>query len=44
MNKLPLLLIPVLFAVFLLAADQPKIPPMPDAVSNNAVASLKNGL
>ena len=31
-------------AVFLLAADQPKIPPMPAAVSSNAVASLKNGL
>jgi N-acetylneuraminic acid mutarotase len=44
MNKLPLLLIPILFAVCLLAADQPKIPPMPDAVSNNAVASLKNGI
>jgi N-acetylneuraminic acid mutarotase len=44
MNKLPLLLIPILFAVCLRAADQPKIPPMPDAVSNNAVASLKNGI
>jgi len=36
--------LPVLCAVFLLAADQPKIPPMPGAVSNNAVASLKNGI
>jgi N-acetylneuraminic acid mutarotase len=44
MNKLPVLLIPILCAVCLLAADQPKIPPMPDAVSGNAVASLKNGL
>jgi N-acetylneuraminic acid mutarotase len=34
----------VLCAFFLLAADQPKIPPMPGAVSNNAVASLKNGI
>lgn len=34
----------VLSAVVLLAADQPKIPPMPDAVTGNAVASLKNGL
>ena len=44
MNKLPVLLIPIVCAVCLLAADQPKIPPMPDAVSGNAVASLKNGL
>ncbi|HYM75912.1 MAG TPA: kelch repeat-containing protein [Candidatus Dormibacteraeota bacterium] len=35
---------PVLCAVFLLAADQPKIPPMPGAVTANAVASLKNGI
>ena len=34
----------MLCAVFLLAADQPKIPPMPTALSNNAVASLKNGI
>jgi len=39
-----LLLLPVLGAVFLLAADQGKIPPMPVAVSSNAVASLQNGL
>jgi N-acetylneuraminic acid mutarotase len=48
MKKLPvvvlLLFLPVLCAMLLLAADQPKIPPMPGAVSNNAVASLKNGL
>lgn len=45
MNKqLWLLLLPVLCSVLLLAADQPKIPPMPDAVTNNAVASLKNGI
>lgn len=36
--------LPVLCAVLLLAADQPKIPPMPAAVSGNAVAALKNGL
>jgi hypothetical protein len=44
MKKLPLFLLPVLCAVFLLAADQPKIPAMPAAVSSNAVASLKGGL
>jgi N-acetylneuraminic acid mutarotase len=45
MNKqLWLVLLPVLCAVVLLAADQPKIPPMPDAVTDNTVASLKNGI
>jgi N-acetylneuraminic acid mutarotase len=44
MKKLPVFFLPVLCAMFLRAADQPKIPPMPGAVSNNAVASLKNGL
>ncbi|HKH99299.1 MAG TPA: hypothetical protein VJ999_09340 [Candidatus Sulfotelmatobacter sp.] len=48
MKKLPAfflsLLLPVLCAIFLLAAEHPKIPPMPVAVSNNAVASLKNGI
>jgi len=44
MKKLPVFLVPVLCAVFLLAADEAKIPPMPVAVSNNAVASLKNGI
>jgi len=46
MKKLPVYFsfLPVLCSVFLLAADQPKIPPMPGAVSNNAVASLKNGI
>jgi N-acetylneuraminic acid mutarotase len=44
MKKLPAFLLPMLCAVFLLAADQPKVPPMPGAVSSNAVASLKNGL
>src|SRR5579863_3375226 len=41
---LPMLLLPVLCAAFLLASDQPKIPPMPGAMSSNAVASLKNGI
>jgi len=36
--------LPPLCAVILLAADQPKIPPMPAAVSENAVAALKGGL
>lgn len=44
MKKRLLSLLPVLCAVVLLAADQPKIPPMPEAVTNNAVASLKGGL
>jgi N-acetylneuraminic acid mutarotase len=44
MKKLSLFLLLVVSAVFLLAADQPKIPPMPAAVTNNAVASLKGGL
>jgi len=44
MRKLPAFLLLVLCAVVLLAADQPKIPPMPAAVSGNAVASLKSGL
>ncbi len=43
MRKLPAVLLPVLCAVLLLAADQPKIPPLPIAVTNNAVASLKGG-
>jgi N-acetylneuraminic acid mutarotase len=34
----------LLCALFLLAADQPKIPPLPIAVTSNAVASLKNGI
>ena len=32
MKKLPVFLLPVLCAVFLLAADQGKIPPLPVAV------------
>src|SRR5579859_6069847 len=44
MKKIPVLFLPIVLAIFLLAAEQPKIPPMPEDVSNNAVASLKNGL
>jgi len=44
MRKLLLFLLPVSCALLLVAADQPKIPPMPGAVSDNAVASIKNGL
>lgn len=48
MKKLSVFFLPILVlvlgAVLLLAADQQKIPPMPAAVSSNAVASLKNGL
>ncbi len=44
MKKIPVLFLPVICAVFLWAADQPKIPPMPSAVSSNAVASMKGGL
>src|SRR5581483_9727203 len=42
--KKPIFLLPVLCAAFLMAADQSKIPPMPVAVTNNAVASLRGGL
>jgi N-acetylneuraminic acid mutarotase len=44
MKKLPVLLFPMLCAILLLAADQPKIPAMPSAVTGNAVAALRNGL
>lgn len=44
MNKRLLFLLPVLAAVLLQAADQPKIPPMPEALTENAVASLRNGI
>jgi len=48
MKKIPVLLLAVAFpvacAVLLLAASQPKIPPMPTALSGNATASLKGGL
>lgn len=44
MKKIPVFLSLGLCAVLLLAADQPKIPPMPIAVSSNAVAALRSGL
>jgi len=44
MRKLPAFLLLVLCAAILLAADAAKIPPMPAAVSSNAVASLRGGL
>lgn len=43
MKKTLLWLMPLCCALALLAAE-PKIPPMPDAVTDNAVASLKNGI
>ena len=42
MKKLALLF-PAVCAILLLAADSAKIPPMPFAVTGNAVAVLKNG-
>lgn len=44
MKKLGIIFIPISCALFLLAADQPKIPAMPAAVSSNAVATLRGGL
>jgi len=44
MKKRLAFLLPVLCAVLLLAADQGKIPPMPNAVTSNAVATLHNGI
>lgn len=44
MNRRVVLLLPAAFSLFLLAADQPKIPAMPSAVTSNAVASLKGGI
>jgi N-acetylneuraminic acid mutarotase len=43
MKKFSLLFLVVLFAAITFAQDEPKFPPMPAAVSNNAVASLKGG-
>ena len=44
MKKFGVFLLPVLLAIFLIAADKPKIPPLPVAVSGNAVASLRGGM
>jgi N-acetylneuraminic acid mutarotase len=38
------IVLPIVCAIVLLAADRPKIPPMPAAVASNAVATLKGGL
>ena len=44
MRKKILSFLPVLLAGFLLGADQPKIPPMPSAVTFNSVTSMKSGI
>ncbi len=44
MKKFPFLIALVLGAAVGLGADEKKLPPMPAAVSGNAVASLKDGL
>lgn len=44
MNRRFVLFLPVAFSLLLLAADQPKIPAMPAAVTSNAVASLRGGI
>jgi N-acetylneuraminic acid mutarotase len=43
MRKFSALLLLILFSTIALAQEKIKFPPMPGAVSNNAVASLKNG-
>lgn len=44
MKKVLGFFLPLLCVAFLLAAEQPKIPPMPGAVTSNAVAEIKGGL
>ena len=44
MKTCPFLIALTLCAVIVLGADEKKVPPMPAAVSGNAVASLKDGL
>jgi N-acetylneuraminic acid mutarotase len=44
MRKLPVFLVLLVCAAFVLGAEDSKIPAMPGAVTSNAVASLKNGL
>lgn len=44
MKRRLVLFLPVPFSLLLLAADQPKIPAMPTAVTSNAVATLKGGI
>jgi hypothetical protein len=43
MKRLPFLPLLAFSAMVLLGADEPKFPPMPAAVSSNAVATLKGG-
>ena len=43
MKKLSVVFLFALWGVIALGQDEPKFPPMPAAVSNNAVASLKGG-
>src|SRR5262249_57051811 len=44
MNRRLVLFLPVACSLLLLAADQSKIPAMPNAVTSNAVASLRGGI
>lgn len=44
MRKVLGVFLPLLCVLFLLAAEQPKIPAMPGAVTSNAVAEIKGGL
>jgi N-acetylneuraminic acid mutarotase len=44
MKKLSIFLLPLFCAVLVQAAEDSKVPPMPNAVTSNAVASLKNGI
>ena len=44
MTKLSWFFLPILGAAFLWAAEEPKIPPMPNAVTSNAVVGLKSGI
>ena len=44
MNNRIVYALPVLLAIFLLGAEQPKIPPLPNAVTSNAVAALRGGI
>jgi len=44
MTKKIVYFLPVLFVGFLVGAEQPKIPPMPAAVTFNSVASIKSGI
>ena len=43
MKKIPAFFLLVLWTVSVMGQDEPRFPPMPAAVSSNAVASLKGG-